>query len=192
MFDIFIKDEASKFFFQINIVNLIPLINLLYTITNNIDKFKECLNKLNIYFSFIKRKNDENDNEYDFIILCPESAKLYNYISTYSKELFPLNSKYQKEAEIFLESKIKQTLDEGYFLEESCSMNLINKIGIEKVKYFPKIMYYLKKDAAEKLIKLYIITPPEKYVIAETNINEIYAKNTQSQINNNENNSQSE
>ena len=171
-FDIFIKDEASKFFFQINIVNLIPLINLLYTITNNIDKFKECLSKLNIYFSFIKRKNDENDNEYDFIILCPESAKLYNYISTYSKELFPLNSKYQKEAEIFLESKIKQTLDEGYFLEESCSMNLINKIGIEKVMYFPKIMYYLKKDAAEKLIKLYIITPPEKYVIAETNINE--------------------
>jgi len=173
-FDIFLKNEEGKFFFEINLVNLISLINLLYTITNNIDQFKECLSKLNIYFSFLKRKNDENDendNEYDFIILCPESAKLYNYISTYSKELFPINSKYQKEAKIFLESKIKQTLDEGYFFEESCSMNLINKIGIEKVKYFPKIMYYLKKHAVENLIKLNIIIPPEKYVIPETNIN---------------------
>ena len=54
------------------------------------------LYKLNIYFSLLKRKNYKNYDEYDFINLCPESAKLYNYISAYSKELFPLSSKYQK------------------------------------------------------------------------------------------------
>lgn len=168
-FDIFNKRNEKKFLFEINLVNLISIINLVYTITENVNQFNKCLDKLNINFSFVRRDANSNKNEIDFLLLAPISQTLYNDISTYGKNLFPLGSSNYHEAVRFINSIDKQNFDEGYFFEQYTAMNLLDKIGEEKCKINSRIIYYLKKDTVLNLMKCGIINAPELFSFPVSN-----------------------
>ena len=167
-FDIFRKNTEKNFVFQINLCNLLSIINLLYIIIEDQNKFIECLDKLGLNFSFVKRYAIPTNKEIDLVLLAPESSKLYNYISTYGKELFSKDSTYYKTAEIFSNSQDKQLSDEGYYFEQYSSMNLLNKIGEENYQINPKMLYYLKPEGTTKLKSKHLIKKPESYEFSET------------------------
>ena len=167
-FDIFRKNTEKNFVFQINLCNLLSIINLLYIIIEDQNKFIECLDKLGLNFSFVKRYAIPTNKEIDLVLLAPESSKLYNYISTYGKDLFSKDSTYYKTAEIFSNSQDKQLSDEGYYFEQYSSMNLLNKIGEENYQINPKMLYYLKPEATAELKSKHLIKKPESYEFSET------------------------
>ena len=101
-FDIFRKNTEKNFVFQINLCNLLSIINLLYIIIEDQNKFIECLDKLGLNFSFVKRYAIPTNKEIDLVLLAPESSKLYNYISTYGKDLFSKDSTYYKNSFLIL------------------------------------------------------------------------------------------
>ena len=171
-FDIYDNGNPEKFLFEINLYNLISLINLLWTITKKADSFNKYMNKLCLNFSFVKRKSNSRENEIDFVLLAPVSSKLYNYISTYGKTLFQNLSDLYDEAQKYINFCQKQQYDEGYFYEEYNSMNLLDEIGVKSCRINAKIIYYIKKGAAEKLINLEIITPPKIFSFPQSNIKE--------------------
>ena len=167
-FDIFRKNSEKNFVFQINLCNLLSIINLLYIIIEDQNKFIECLDKLGLNFSFVKRHAIPTNKEIDLVLLAPESSKLYNYISTYGKDLFSKDSTYYEKAEIFSNSQDKQLSDEGYYFEQYSSMHLLNKIGEENYQINPKMLYYLKPEAATKLKSKHLIKMPESYKFSKT------------------------
>jgi hypothetical protein len=116
----------------------------------------------------VKRYAIPTNKEIDLVLLAPESSKLYNYISTYGKDLFSKDSTYYKKAEIFSNSQDKQLSDEGYYFEQYSSMNLLNKIGEENYQINPKMLYYLKPEAATKLKSKHLIKKPESYEFSKT------------------------
>ena len=169
-FDIFDKKSHTKMMYEMNLNNLISIINLFYTIIQDNNKFIEYLDKLCLNFSFVKRDKDSKNNEVDLVLLAPEPGKLYNYLSTYGKDLFPNDINNYKEANIFTNSNEKQILDEGYYFEQYSAMNLLNKIGEKKYQINPKILYYIKKEAVENLINLGIICPQKSFSFPSANI----------------------
>ena len=171
-FDIFNEKKATKFMLEINLKNLISILNLLFTLIPNKNILTKCLDKLGLYFSYLKRNNKENNNQLDFVLMSTICPVLYNNLSTYGKKLFPTDSEFYQEADQFIQSIDKQNYDEGYFFEEYSTMNLINKIGLEKIKMNPKIMYYLKRELVTKLIEAEVIKCPKSYLFPEDNLKE--------------------
>lgn len=51
-------------------------------------------------------------------------------------------------------------------------MNLLDKIGEKSCRINAKIIYYIKKETAQKLINLEIITPPKIFSFLQSNIKE--------------------
>ena len=160
-FEIFDDEKNNKkFLFKVNLNNIISVINLLWEQSNKSSTiFLNFLKKLDIYFSFVQ---DKGTSGIDFIILTPISHNLYNYISTYGKHIFEDKS-LAKGAKLFVNNSEKFQFDVGYYFEDMNVINLINLIGEKNCKILPKIMYYIKKKAALKLIELKIVNTPKDY-----------------------------
>ena len=76
-FDIFIEQNEEKFLFILNIFNVINILNLLWFYTKqNSEIFIHYLDKLGIYFSYVKREKDD-PNPIDFVLLTKIPFNLY-------------------------------------------------------------------------------------------------------------------
>ena len=67
------------------------------------------------------------------------------------------------DAKEFISFSQKQKYDEGYFYEETNSINLLNCLDEKKYIINPKIMYFIKESEAKKLIKNGIINNPKDF-----------------------------
>jgi len=88
-FDIFIETNDEKFLFILNLHNMMNIVNLLWFYSKkNSEHFLNLLDKLGIYFSYVKRKEDTNSKIIDVVLLTKIPLNLYNYISNYSDREF--------------------------------------------------------------------------------------------------------
>ena len=159
-FDIFDEFSNDKFLFIVNLYNYISIINLLWEKAEHTPNiFIKYITELDLYFSFIK---NENTSEIDFVLMTPASKNLYNYISTYGKYIFK-DHELSNDAKLFVNYSDKYKYDVGYYFEDMNTINLLNSIGENNYKLLPKIIYFIKAKAAQKLIKLRIIKTPENY-----------------------------
>ena len=159
-FDIFDECNNDKFLFIVNLYNYISVINLLWEKAEHTPNiFIKYITELDLYFSFIK---NGNTSEIDFVLMTPASKNLYNYISTYGKYIFK-DHELSNDAKLFVSFSDKYKYDVGYYFEDMNTINLLNSIGENNCKLLPKIIYYIKTKAAEKLIKLKIIKTPKNY-----------------------------
>ena len=147
------KESKKLFVFIVNLANLISIINLIWEFSKaNIEYFKKYMSKLNLYFGLVKTES----NETDFVLLAPMPSNLYYNISCYWKDLFK-NHRFFGLALAYSEKSNKFTFDNGYYYEEINNINILDKIGELNCTVHPNILYYIKKKAAEKLIKLKIV-----------------------------------
>lgn len=159
-FDIFDKYKDEKFLFMINLLNLISIINLLWNVSKeNPEEFNKFIHQLNLYFSFVEARS----KVIDFILMAPISQNLYNHISNYGEDIFKNNTIIYDSAKSFRRFSNKYKFDIGYYFEEMNTINLLNYIGESNCNNLPRIIYYIKKQSANNLIKLKIINPPKEY-----------------------------
>ena len=80
-FEIAKKPKNTKFFFSVNLLNIISVMNLLWEISKKSPKiFIGYINKLEFYFSFV---TDDKSKGKDIVMLTPVSENLYNYLILY-------------------------------------------------------------------------------------------------------------
>ena len=159
-FDIFKNPSDNKFFFSINLSNIISVMNLLWEVSNKSPKiFIEYINRLELYFSYV---TDEKSSGNDIVMLAPVSENLYNYLSTYGGEMFK-DETLSKKAFAYVPSLTKINFDKGYYFEDMNSINLLNYIGESNYILLPKVIYYIKENTAKKLNELNIISIPEMF-----------------------------
>ena len=142
--------DSNIIHLKLNLINFINIINAISNYSkNDKSKFVSILNKLGIYFSWIKCDNDKNSIA--VVLLTPKSSTLYNFISTHGSYGIG-NEKYKNEMKEFLTKDEKNLFDYGYCYEDFSVSNLIELIGKGNYEIFPNVMYFIKKNAAEKLI----------------------------------------
>ena len=168
-FDIFKNPLDTKFFFSINLSNIMSVMNLLWKVSNKSPKiFLEYINKLDCYFSYV---TDEKTLGNDIVMLAPVSENLYNYLSTYGGEMFK-DENVSKKAFAYVHSFTKFKFDKGYYYEDMNSMNLLNYIGESNYILLPKVIYYIKESKAKKLNELGVISIPEDFKFHDTSKDE--------------------
>ena len=161
-FDIFIEQNEEKFLFILNIFNVINILNLLWFYTKQNSKiFIHYLDKLGIYLSYVKREEDD-PNPIDFVLLTKIPFNLYNYISTYGDSEFSYNTM-KDLAKKYSEFSGKSNTDYGLCYQDLTIMNLLNQMEENQYLINDEIMYYFNQDAAEKIINNDLISPPNHY-----------------------------
>ena len=150
---------------KLNLIYFINIINAIsYYSKSNLTQFVEILNKLGIYFSWVKCE-DYPDTAVA-VLLTPKSSNLYNHISTHGG--FGIcNGKYKEDLEKFFSEGDKSGFDYGYCYEDFSVSHLIDLIGKGNYQIFPNVMYFIKADVAEKLIKSEIFGCTGDYKIFE-------------------------
>ena len=161
-FEIFDSTDEDKFLFIINLLNYINIINGVWYYSNEkMDEFVNILNKLSINFSWVKR----DKGIADIILLTKKSTALYNYISTYGEKGFS-GTGFKDEAKKFCEFIDKYEHDFGYCFEDLVSLYLCSIVEKENYIEHGNVMYYIKKENAEKLIKLNLVELQENYIVS--------------------------
>ena len=157
-------NDSNIIHLKLNLINFINIINAISNYSkNNQSKFVSILNKLGIYFSWIKC--DNNKNSIAVLLLTPKSSTLYNYISTHGSYGIG-NEKYKNEMKNFL-TKNEKYFYYGYCYKDFSVSNLIDLIGKDNYEIFPNVMYFIKKNAAEKLINSELVKLTGEYNIVE-------------------------
>ena len=164
-FEIFDCTDTDKFLYTINLLNYINIINGVWHYSNEkVDEFVNILNELSINFSWVN-----GDKGFaDVILLTRKSKALYNYILTHGENGFS-ETGFKEEAKKFFIFKDKYKHDFGYCFEDLVSLDLCSTI--EKKNYIEhgNVMYYIKKEKAEKLIKLNLVEFQENNIVSPTN-----------------------
>ena len=150
---------------KLNLIYFLNIINAIsYYSKNNLTQFVAILNKLGIYFSYVKYENVADSAV--VVLLTPRSSTLYNHISTRGGYGI-MNEKYKEEIEKFFLEGGKNGFDYGYCYEDFSVSHLIELIGKDNYQIFPNVMYFIKADVAEKLIKSEIFGCTGDYKIFE-------------------------
>ena len=166
-----IRDDINEnnFLLIVNLLNYINVINAIWSyVETKTDDFVNILKVLGIYFSWVKKE----DKIVDVILLIPKSPVLYNYISTYGDIGF-VNTDLKDIAKKYCEWNEKYNYDSGLCFEDLVTIHL-SELLKDKYIIHPNVIYYIKKELAEKLIKLKIIDIPEPYILSSSNSNKSF------------------
>ena len=160
-FEIFNELESTKIYLSLNLINFINIINAIFKYTDEDPKqLAVILNKMGINFSWIKYLG----NTVRIVLLTPKSSILYNYLSTHG--IFGIeNKEYKEKVKEFLLSEDKNTFDFGFCYEDISTSHLIEVMGENNFQLVPNVMYYVKENLAEKLIKLNLVDITKPYKI---------------------------
>ena len=172
-FEIFGKQKASKIVFILNLINYINVINAIkYYTRKDPDNFPVLLNELSINFSCIEDKC--NTKYVNVVLMTPKSPVLYNYISNQGS-LGIKDKEYKRLVEEYCTFGDKYTQDNGYCYEDLTVSHLIELLGENTFEVRPNVMYYVEKNAAQKLIDSGLVAIPENHKLNEFNNNEEYS-----------------
>ena len=166
-----IRDDVNEnnFLLIVNLLNYINVINVIWSYAETkTDDFVNILKELGIYFSWVKKE----DKIVDVILLIPKSPVLYNYISTYGDIGF-VNTDLKDTAKKYCEWNEKYNYDSGLCFEDLVTIHLSELLKDNYISH-PNVIYYIKKELAEKLIKLKIIDIPEPYILPPSTNDKIF------------------
>ena len=166
-----IRDDVNEnnFLLIVNLLNYINVINAIWTYVEiKTDDFVNILKELGIYFSWVKKE----DKIVDVILLIPKSPVLYNYISTYGDIGF-VNTDLKDTAKKYCEWNEKYNYDSGLCFEDLVTIHLSELLKDNYISH-PNVIYYIKNELAEKLIKLKIIDIPEPYILPPSTNDKIF------------------
>ena len=167
-FDIFIETKDEKFLFILNLHNMMNIVNLLWFYSKkNSEHFLNLLDKLGIYFSYVKRKEDPNSKIIDVVLLTKIPLNLYNYISNYSDREFD-NTKLKEMAKSFSKYVDKYIEDLGFCYQDLTIMNILNQLEDKQFSLNDEILYYFNQEAAEKIINNDFIEAPDHYKLSSS------------------------
>ena len=167
-FDIFIETKDEKFLFILNLHNMMNIVNLLWFYSKkNSENFLNLLDKLGIYFSYVKRKEDPNSKIIDVVLLTKIPLNLYNYISNYSDREFD-NTKLKGMAKSFSKYGDKYIEDLGFCYQDLTIMNILNQLEDNQFSLNDEIIYYFNQEAAEKIINNDFIEAPDHYKLSSS------------------------
>ena len=167
-FDIFIETNDEKFLFILNLHNMMNIVNLLWFYSKkNSEHFLNLLDKLGIYFSYVKRKEDPNSKIIDVVLLTKIPLNLYNYISNYSDSEFD-NTKLKEMAKSFSKYGDKYIEDLGFCYQDLTIMNILNQLEDKQFSLNDEILYYFNQEAAEKIINNDFIEAPDHYKLSSS------------------------
>ena len=167
-FDIFIEAKDEKFLFILNLHNMMNIVNLLWFFSKkNSENFLKLLDKLGIYFSYVKRKEDPNSKIIDVVLLTKIPINLYNYISNYSEREFD-NTKLKEMAKSFSKYGDKYIEDLGFCYQDLTIMNILNQLEDNQFSLNDEIIYYFNQEAAEKIINNDFIVAPDHYKLSSS------------------------
>ena len=167
-FDIFIETNDEKFLFILNLHNMMNIVNLLWFYSKkNSEHFLNLLDKLGIYFSYVKRKEDTNSKIIDVVLLTKIPINLYNYISNYSDSEFD-NTKLKGMAKSFSKYGDKYIEDLGFCYQDLTIMNILNQLEDNQFSLNDEIIYYFNQEAAEKIINNDFIEAPDHYKLSSS------------------------
>ena len=167
-FDIFIETNDEKFLFILNLHNMMNIVNLLWFYSKkNSEHFLNLLDKLGIYFSYVKRKEDPNSKIIDVVLLTKIPLNLYNYISNYSDREFD-NTKLKEMAKSFSKYGDKYIEDLGFCYQDLTIMNILNQLEDKQFSLNDEILYYFNQEAAEKIINNDFIEAPDHYKLSSS------------------------
>ena len=167
-FDIFIETNDEKFLFILNLHNMMNIVNLLWFYSKkNSEHFLNLLDKLGIYFSYVKRKEDPNSKIIDVVLLTKIPLNLYNYISNYSDREFD-NTKLKGMAKSFSKYGDKYIEDLGFCYQDLTIMNILNQLEDNQFSLNDEIIYYFNQEEAEKIINNDFIEAPDHYKLSSS------------------------
>ena len=167
-FDIFIETNDEKFLFILNLHNMMNIVNLLWFYSKkNSEHFLNLLDKLGIYFSYVKRKEDPNSKIIDVVLLTKIPLNLYNYISNYSDREFD-NTNLKEMAKSFSKYGDKYIEDLGFCYQDLTIMNILNQLEDKQFSLNDEILYYFNQEAAEKIINNDFIEAPDHYKLSSS------------------------
>lgn len=165
-FDIFKEKSPSKFLFILNIRNVMNIINFLWFYSEgNVQNFSIYLDKLGLYFSYVKRQ--ESSNIIELVLLSKMPLNLYNYISTYANKEFK-HTNMNVLATKFSDYSKKSILDFGYCYQDITIINFLNQLDSKNIQFNDEIMYYFSLEGARKIIAHKLIKPPKNYKISSS------------------------
>ena len=163
-FQIYDNLSGRKIYLALNLLNFINIINAInYFSFENSKQFLVILDELGINFSYVQ---STQQNAVNVVVLTPKSSILYNYISTHG-EIAIENEEYKQKIKDFILDDDKTIFDFGYCYEDLSISHLIELIGEGNFKVLPSVMYFVKKEFAEKLVKLDLVKIPKNSTIAD-------------------------